>query len=86
MLIVWMLLSLGLKPGVLERTKKFHIKNKNFCADKNFKAIDNFVSKLGMGLQIIENMHNELAENLFKNEFFGLQKIIDMKNKSHLNH
>ena len=39
-----------------------------------------------MVLQIIENMHNELAENLFKNEFFGLQKIMDMKNKSNFNH
>ena len=69
----------------LKEPKNFISKIKISVLTKISK-IDNFVSKLGMVLQIIENMHNELAENLFKNEFFGLQKIIDMKNKSHLNH
>jgi len=69
------------QPGVFERNKNFHIKNKIFWADDNFKEIDDFCFKLRDGItNIIENVTKESAENMSKNEFSALQNIMEAKN------
>ena len=68
------------QPGVFERNKNFHIKNKNFWVDENYIEIDDFCFRLRDGItNIMENVNKESAENLSKNEFFALQNIMDMK-------
>ena len=72
-------------PGVFERNKNFHIKNKNFWPDENYKEINDFCFKIRDGItNIIETVNKEAPVNLSKKEFSGLQKIVDMKNESHI--
>ena len=69
------------KPGVFERNKNVHIKNKNFWADESFKEIDDFCYRLRDGItNIIENVQKESAENVSKNEFSALQNVMEVKN------
>ena len=68
------------QPGVFERNKNFHVKNKNFRADESYKEIDNFCFKLRDGMtNIMENVYKESAGNMSKNKFSALQNIMEVK-------
>ena len=58
------------EPGIFVRNKNFHIKNKNFWADENFKEIDDFCFRIRDGItNIIENVNIDAAENMSKRNF-----------------
>ena len=73
------------EPGVFVRNKNFHIKNKNFWADENFKEIDDFCFRLRDGItNIIENVNIDAAENMSKKEFSALQNVVEAKNENQI--
>ena len=68
-------------PGVFERNKKLHIKSNRWLT--NSTTIDNFCFKLRDGItNLFENFLLEIEQNLFNTEFFELQKVRDLKNKT----
>ena len=69
-------------PGVFERNKNFHIKSHRWV-DEQYNEIDHFCFKLRDGItNLFEKFPLEMKQNLSNNEFFELQKIRDMKNKT----
>ena len=69
-------------PGVFVRNKNFHIKNNNWM-DGQYNEIDNFCFNIRDGItNLFENFPVETKCNLSNQEFFELQNIRDLKNKT----
>ena len=69
-------------PGTFVRDKNFHIKF-NWWANEQYNEIDNFCFKLrDVITNLFENFPVETKCNLSNQEFFELQNISDLKNKT----
>ena len=70
--------------GTFVRNKKFHIAN-NFWTDEQYNEIDHFCYNIRDGIaNLIEGQMKFLKQNLCKQEFNKLQKIIVNKNEIHV--
>ena len=71
-------------PGTFVRNKNFHIKG-NFWTDERYNEIDSFCYNIRDGIANLINGQNiVLKQNLSKQEFKELQKVIVNKNKVHV--
>ena len=71
-------------PGTFVRNKNFHIKT-GFWTDESYNDIDTFCYNIRDGIaNLIDGQIKMLKQNLCKQEFKELQKIIVNKNEVHV--
>ena len=73
-----------ISPGTFVRNKNFHLKG-NFWTDNRYPEIDSFCYNIRDGIaNLIDEQKSVLKQNLSKQEFTELQKIIVNKNEIHV--